>query len=48
MRTALTQTQLSIPVVDGELALGFWQGIYQWEHRAAAHQRKVVLHLISA
>jgi len=48
VRTALTQTQLSIPVIDGELALGVWQGIYLWEHRAAAHQRKVVLHLISA
>lgn len=46
VRSALTQTQLSIPLLDGRLALGTWQGIYLWEHRAAAHRREVVLHLI--
>lgn len=46
IRTALTQTHLSIPVVDGELALGTWQGIYLFEHRRAPHTRELVLHLI--
>jgi secondary thiamine-phosphate synthase enzyme len=46
IRTALTQTQLSIPLGDGRLVLGTWQGIYLWEHRAAAHRRGLVLHLI--
>jgi secondary thiamine-phosphate synthase enzyme len=45
IRAALTMTQLSIPLVNGELALGTWQGIYVFEHRAAAHRRSVVLHL---
>ncbi|MCC6343190.1 MAG: YjbQ family protein [Bryobacterales bacterium] len=45
IRAALTMTQLSIPLVDGELALGTWQGIYVFEHRSAAHRRGVVLHL---
>jgi secondary thiamine-phosphate synthase enzyme len=46
IRTALTQTHLAIPVVNGELALGTWQGIYLFEHRDAPHMREVVLHLI--
>jgi secondary thiamine-phosphate synthase enzyme len=46
IRTALTQTSLSIPVVSGKLALGTWQGIYLFEHRRAPHKREVVLHLI--
>jgi secondary thiamine-phosphate synthase enzyme len=45
IRAALTMTQLSIPLVDGELALGTWQGIYVFEHREMAHRRTVVLHL---
>jgi secondary thiamine-phosphate synthase enzyme len=45
LRTALTGVQLSIPVVEGELSLGTWQGIYLFEHRRGAHQREVVLHL---
>jgi len=45
IRAALTATSLSIPVEDGRLALGTWQGIYVWEHRRAAHKRRVVLHL---
>lgn len=46
IRAALTATQLSIPVLDGQLALGTWQGVYLFEHRAAPHRRSVVLHLI--
>jgi secondary thiamine-phosphate synthase enzyme len=46
IRAALTQTSLTIPVVGGRMALGTWQGIYLFEHRAAAHRRSVVLHLI--
>ncbi|MBM3340605.1 MAG: YjbQ family protein [Betaproteobacteria bacterium] len=45
VRAALTQTQVSIPLVDGALALGTWQGIYLYEHRTRAHTREVVLHL---
>ena len=44
IRAALTQTQLSIPIVHGRLALGAWQGVYLYEHRARAHRRNVVLH----
>jgi secondary thiamine-phosphate synthase enzyme len=46
IRAALTATQLSIPVLDGQLALGTWQGVYLFEHRAAPHRRSVVLHLL--
>ena len=46
IRAALTQTQLCIPLAGGELALGTWQGVYLWEHRAAPHRREVVLHLL--
>jgi secondary thiamine-phosphate synthase enzyme len=46
IRSALTQTSLSIPVQDGKLVLGTWQGLYLWEHRDAPHTREVVLHLI--
>ncbi|MBA3253788.1 MAG: secondary thiamine-phosphate synthase enzyme YjbQ [Pseudomonadota bacterium] len=46
VRAALTQTHLSIPVIDGEPALGTWQGIYLVEHRTRAHRREVVLHLL--
>ncbi|KWA68726.1 hypothetical protein WL28_19665 [Burkholderia ubonensis] len=46
LRTALTQVQLSIPVEHGRMVLGTWQGIYLFEHRRAAHQRDIVLHLI--
>ncbi len=46
IRSALTATQLSIPVVDGTLALGTWQAVYVFEHRAAGHSRELVLHLI--
>lgn len=46
VRCALTQTQLSVPLLDGRLALGTWQGIYLFEHRRAPHERQVVLHLL--
>ena len=46
IRAALTQTQLSIPIVEGRMGLGTWQGIYLFEHRSASHRRNVVLHLI--
>ena len=46
IRAALTSTQLSIPVTDGRAALGTWQGLYVFEHRARAHTRRIVLHLI--
>jgi secondary thiamine-phosphate synthase enzyme len=45
IRAALTPTQLSIPLTNGSLALGTWQGIYLFEHRANPHRRSVVLHL---
>lgn len=46
LKTALTQVQLSIPVVNGSLVLGTWQGIYLFEHRTRPHRREIVLHLI--
>lgn len=45
IRTALTHTSESIPIVRGQLALGTWQGIYVWEHRQRSHQREVVIHI---
>ncbi len=46
LKTALTQVQLSIPVVNSSLTLGTWQGIYLFEHRLRPHRRGIVLHLI--
>lgn len=46
IRSALTGNQLSVPLVRGGLALGTWQGIYLFEHRAAPHRRNIVAHLI--
>jgi secondary thiamine-phosphate synthase enzyme len=46
VRAALTQTSVSIPVVDGALALGTWQGLYVYEHRITGHHRRVLLHLM--
>ncbi|HYO13942.1 MAG TPA: secondary thiamine-phosphate synthase enzyme YjbQ [Thermoanaerobaculia bacterium] len=45
IKAALTATSLSIPVVDGELGLGTWQGIYLWEHRRHASTRRILVHL---
>ena len=47
IKAALTATSLSIPVMNGRLALGQWQGIYLFEHRHRTHARQVVLHLSS-
>jgi secondary thiamine-phosphate synthase enzyme len=47
IRSALTQTQLSIPIHHGKLALGTWQGVYLFEHRERSHRRSVVLHLLA-
>ena len=46
IKSSLTQTSLGIPVQDGKLALGTWQGIYVFEHRDAPHRRQVLLHVI--
>jgi secondary thiamine-phosphate synthase enzyme len=46
VRSALTQTQLSIPVQKGNPSLGIWQGIYLFEHRTHPHKRNIILHLI--
>ncbi len=46
IRAALTQTQLSIPVADGRTALGTWQGVYVFEHRARPHRRRLLFHLM--
>lgn len=46
IRSALTQTSIGIPVIDRAPALGTWQGLYLFEHRARPHRRRVILHLI--
>lgn len=46
VRTALTQTSLSIPLVDGSVSLGQWQGLFLFEHRHMPATRRVILHLI--
>ena len=46
IRAALTLTQVSIPVQHGRMSLGTWQGIYLFEHRAAAHRRSIALHFL--
>jgi secondary thiamine-phosphate synthase enzyme len=46
IRSALTQTQLTIPVRDGAMALGTWQGIFLFEHRRSPPKRRIELHLI--
>jgi len=46
VRSALTAVQLSIPVADGRMSLGTWQGIYVWEHRLEPHRREIALHFI--
>src|SRR6059058_1745887 len=46
LRSALTQTQLSIPVQSGRMALGTWQGIFLFEHRRSTPERTIALHLI--
>jgi secondary thiamine-phosphate synthase enzyme len=46
VRSALTATQIAIPVTEGRLALGTWQGVYLWEHRTRPHRREIALHLL--
>ncbi|HEU5135083.1 MAG TPA: secondary thiamine-phosphate synthase enzyme YjbQ [Steroidobacteraceae bacterium] len=46
LKTALTQVQLSVPVMEGKLLLGTWQGIYLFEHRDRPSPREIVLHLV--
>src|ERR1700689_3276493 len=46
IRAALTNVQLSIPLIDGKLTLGTWQGVYLFEHRRRPHAREIALHLI--
>ena len=44
IKSVLTATTLGIPVIEGRLALGTWQGIYLWEHRRRGHRRKIIVH----
>jgi len=46
VRTALTTVNLGIPIHNGAIALGTWQGIFLWEHRTRGHSRRVALHFI--
>jgi secondary thiamine-phosphate synthase enzyme len=46
VRTALTQTSLSIPMIEGEVALGKWQGLFLFEHRHMPATRRITMHLI--
>ncbi|MET0401135.1 MAG: secondary thiamine-phosphate synthase enzyme YjbQ [Cystobacter sp.] len=46
IRTVLTQNSLTVPIRDGEVALGTWQGLYVWEHRTAPHQRRVTVSVL--
>ena len=48
IRTALSGVSLSIPVVEGQMTLGTWQGLYLVEHRDSPHRRDIILHLIGA
>lgn len=47
IKSALTQVSIGIPVANGQLLLGTWQGIYLFEHRDQPHMRQVVMHLSS-
>ena len=46
VKTALTQTSLSIPVSNGRCALGTWQGVFLWEHRLGGHRRRVTVTVV--
>lgn len=45
IKAALTATSLGIPIFDGRMMLGTWQGVFLWEHRSGAHQREIVVHI---
>lgn len=46
IRTAFTAVNVTVPIANGELALGTWQGIYLWEHRTHPHRRRIIVHFI--
>ena len=46
VKSALLRTSEQVPVVDGELALGTWQGVYVWEHRSGSHRRRLAVHVM--
>ncbi len=46
IKSILTQVSISIPIINGELALGTWQGIYIWEHRKHSHKRTVLISIL--
>lgn len=46
VRSVLTQTSIGIPVADGNLALGTWQGLYLWEHRTSPHDRRLTVTIV--
>ena len=46
VRTVLTQTSIGIPIAEGRLALGTWQGLYLWEHRTSPHERRVTVSIV--
>lgn len=46
IRTVLAGSTLTVPVIDGRLALGTWQGIYLWEHRTSRHAREIVVTIL--
>lgn len=45
VRSVLTQTHLTVPIAEGRLLLGTWQGVYLWEHRTRGHRRRLVVTL---
>ena len=45
-RSAITRTSENLPIAGGRLALGTWQGLYVWEHRHRAHQRRLVVTIV--
>jgi len=47
IRTVLSRVHLAIPVAEGRLVLGTWQGVYLWEHRSQPHRRRIALHLLA-
>ncbi|HTR56072.1 MAG TPA: secondary thiamine-phosphate synthase enzyme YjbQ [Kofleriaceae bacterium] len=46
VRSVLTQTSIVVPIADGQLALGTWQGVYLWEHRKAPHHRRITVTIV--
>jgi secondary thiamine-phosphate synthase enzyme len=48
VRSVLTQTSIGIPVANGRCDLGTWQGVYLWEHRHAAHERRITVTILGA